>query len=278
VDLSGLWWPSDWRCEALRDIKLLDKIEDESGPRAADHALAAFSRVCSWHAPRSDDFKSPIVRGMSRAAPAAERARSRILSDAEICRVWVAAGDAGMFGVGVKLLLLTSARRDEIFKMHRQEIQGNDWVLPANRNKVKQELVRPLPQSALDLLAGLPIINGCEFYFAPTGRTPFNDYARAKKQLDTASGVTSWQLHDLRRTARSLLSRAGINPDHSERVLGHVIGGVRGVYDRHAFHAEKKHALESLAAQIDHIVNPPAGSTVKDIAEARKARANQAVG
>jgi hypothetical protein len=43
-----------------------------------------------------------------------------------------------------------------------------------------------------------------------------------------------WTLHDLRRTARSLMSGACIASDHAERCLGHVIGGVRGTYDRHA--------------------------------------------
>jgi hypothetical protein len=52
------------------------------------------------------------------------------------------------------------------------------------------------------------------------------------------------------------MSRAGISPDHAERCLGHIIGGVRGVYDRHEYHAEKAAAYEALAAQIDRIVNP----------------------
>ena len=47
----------------------------------------------------------------------------------------------------------------------------------------------------------------------------------------------------------------GISSDHAERCLGHVIGGVRGVYDRHEFHAEKKQAFEALSALIDRIVN-----------------------
>jgi hypothetical protein len=80
----------------------------------------------------------------------------------------------------------------------------------------------------------------------------------AATPLDKASGVKGWTLHDLRRTARSLMSRAGISSDHAERCLGHVIGGVRGVYDRHEFHAEKRHAFEALAALIERIVNPKA--------------------
>jgi integrase len=66
-----------------------------------------------------------------------------------------------------------------------------------------------------------------------------------------------WTLHDLRRTARTLMARAGVRPDISERVLGHVIAGVEGVYDRHSYEAEKRDALEKLAALVKRIVNPP---------------------
>jgi hypothetical protein len=64
-------------------------------------------------------------------------------------------------------------------------------------------------------------------------------------------------IHDLRRTARSLMSRAGVLSDHAERAIGHVIGGVRGIYDLHEFYSEKRAAFEALASQIDRIVNPP---------------------
>jgi integrase len=73
-------------------------------------------------------------------------------------------------------------------------------------------------------------------------------------KFDYASGVKDWRLHDLRRTARSLLSRAGVNPDVAERCLGHAIPGIRGVYDRHAYTEEMRVAFERLAALIDTIV------------------------
>jgi hypothetical protein len=69
-------------------------------------------------------------------------------------------------------------------------------------------------------------------------------------------------LHDLRRTARSLMSRAGVLPHVSERVLGHVIPGVEGVYDRHSYDVEKAHALTKLAALVETIINPPTGNVV----------------
>jgi hypothetical protein len=65
-----------------------------------------------------------------------------------------------------------------------------------------------------------------------------------------------WTLHDLRRTAKTLMVRAGVRPDISERVLGHVIHGVEGTYDRHDYAAEKRDALEKLATMVERIINP----------------------
>jgi hypothetical protein len=72
-----------------------------------------------------------------------------------------------------------------------------------------------------------------------------------------------WTLHDLRRTAKTLMSRAGVRPDISERVLGHVIDGVEGVYDRYEYLEEKRDALERLATQIERIINPPVDNVVR---------------
>ena len=52
------------------------------------------------------------------------------------------------------------------------------------------------------------------------------------------------------------MSRAGVASDHAERCLGHVIGGVRGVYDRHQYREEMLLAYERLAALIAQIVDP----------------------
>jgi integrase len=185
----------------------------------------------NWHAARSDEFRSPIVRGMNRDAG---RSRDRVLTDDELRAVWQA--PSSLFGSFIKFLLLTAARRNEAAKMERGELSASDWTLPAARNKTNQDLIRPLSHAAQAVLAGLP--NQGKFVFTRTGRTALGTFAELKKEFDAASGVTGWTLHDLRRTARSLMSRAGVPSDHAERCLGHVIGGVRGVYDRYAFREE----------------------------------------
>jgi integrase len=236
--------------------RLLDKIEDASGLVMADRALAIIRRIMNWHATRSDDFRSPIVRGMARA-DAKARARKRTLTDDELRAVWRAAETGGgPFERLVQFLLLTAARRNEAAYMRQNELSGAGWTLPASRNKTRVDLIRPLSAAAQAVLARVPSLAGCEFVFSSDGRSAINGFSHFKKRFDARCGVTGWTLHDLRRTARSLMSRAGINADHAERCLGHVIGGVRETYDRHEFHTEKQHAYDTLAMQIDRIVNP----------------------
>ena len=100
------------------------------------------------------------------------------------------------------------------------------------------------------------------FVLAARAGSHISAFNRLKATFDRASGVSDWRLHDLRRTARSLMSRAGVRPDIAERVLGHTIKGVEGVYDRHTYEQEKAYALEALARLVATIVNPPAGTNV----------------
>jgi integrase len=233
-------------------VRLLDRIEAGSGPAMATQTLAILRKVMNWHATRSDDFLSPIVRGMARTKPS-EIARERVLSDEELRRVWHSA--EGVYGRYLRFLLLTAARRSEAADMTWAEIKGGDWTLPASRNKTKVDLVRPLSRMARDILGEVPKAGG--FVWSTNGGArAISDFGGFKRELDAASGVKGWRLHDLRRTARSLMSRAGIPSDHAERCLGHVMPGVRGTYDRHEYYEEKRRAFDALASLVKRIVNP----------------------
>jgi integrase len=236
-------------------VRLLDKVEDERGPVIADRVLSYIRAIMNWHACRSDTFHTPIVRNMARTKPK-ERARERVLNDDELRAIWRAAERfPGPFGYFVRYILLTAARRTEAARMADGELSNGDWIIPAARYKTKADHIIPLSQAAKDFLTTVPRVEGVEWIFT-SGTKPIRGFQKYKFAFDNACGVTDWVLHDLRRTSRSLLSRAGINADIAERCLGHAIPGVRATYDRHAYHAEKKQAFEALAVQIERIVNP----------------------
>jgi len=256
-------------------IRMLDEIEDANGPVAADRTLAYVRKAFNWYATRDDQFNVPVVRGMARIKPK-ERARKRVLSDDEIRAIWPELARAGTFGAFIKALLLTAQRRDEVAQMSRKEI-GSDgiWTIPAERYKTKCANFVPLSKAALAVIAGQPTIDGSDYVFSSRAKTPFSGFSKSKAALDKAvlaamqkrakkggkvEPIPNWTLHDLRRTAKTLMARAGVRPDISERVLGHVIAGVEGTYDRHSYADEKRDALEKLAEMVERILKPLAAN------------------
>ena len=73
----------------------------------------------------------------------------------------------------------------------------------------------------------------------------FNDFRRSKARLDTASGVTNWQLRDLRRTFATNLQRLGVKLEVTESLLNHVgcRAGIVGIYQKWRFMPEARDAI-----------------------------------
>jgi integrase len=243
-------------------IRLFEKIGERT-PVMADSIRAYLGTIFTWYAGREEDFVSPISAAIKRQAkPTHERARTRILTDEEIVRLWAVTDTAGPFPALVRFLLLTGARLREGAGITRTEAPNGAWLLPKERSKNKRELLRPLSPQARAILDSQPAVRDCPFYFPGRGNKPIGGFGRNKKWLAQQIGAPDIVLHDLRRTASSLMHRAGVNSDHVERCLGHTIGGVRGVYNRHDYYNEKKLAFERLAALLERIVHPPADNVV----------------
>ena len=121
-----------------------------------------------------------------------------------------------------------------------------------------------MPPMAVDVIREQPRFAHSLFVFpAARGTGHFTSYRDGKRALDAATGpLPQWGLHDLRRTARSLMSRVGVSFEHAERVLGHAQGGVAGVYNRHEYREEKAQALTALAGLLANILRPEAPKVV----------------
>jgi len=257
-----------WRDRSFTEIKrrdvalLLDDIEDNHGARQADAVLTIIRSIANWYATRDDNYVVPIVKGMKRAT---NGSRARILNDDELRIIWKAGEDSGPFGSLVQMALLTAQRRDKLLNMRWSDISANGvWSIPSEAREKGNAGELVLPELALAILHKQPRILGTELVFAPAYGKGRISCGRGKAALDAKlpPDMPRWTVHDLRRTARSFMARAGVLGDHAERVLGHVIPGVEGVYDRHSYSTEKRIALEKLAALIAEIVNPPSDKKV----------------
>jgi integrase len=167
----------------------------------------------------------------------------------------------------VRLLMLTGQRREEVAGMTWAEISEGlaTWTIPGTRTKNGVPHLVPLSQPVRELLQGL--LSGPEalqrghqdrraklaLVFPGERGTPFSGWSKAKSALDTASGVSGWWLHDLRRTLATGLQRLGVRLEVTEAVLNHLSGsraGIVGIYQRHDWAEEKRSALDAWSAHL----------------------------
>jgi integrase len=203
------------------------------------------------------------AHGVWRPGPPADR--ERLLTDAEIVTFWQACDRLGPpYDALFKLLLLTGCRLREAARMTRGELAGGVWTISGGRTKNHRALSLTLPPMALDIIAGVPVIESeAGFVFTTNGQTPVSDFSRAKKLLDTTMAklagqpVPGFRLHDLRRTFVSGLAALGVPLPVIERCVNHISGSFAGivrVYQRHEFVNEKREALERWATYVAGLV------------------------
>lgn len=152
--------------------------------------------------------------------------------------------------------LLLAVRRSELGGALWEEIDldAGLWTIPACRTKGNVIHLVPLPALAVALLRTIPRCAGCAYVLTTTQRGPAVDWDRAVRRASTASRVTGWTCHDLRRTARTGFSRLGVSADAAERVLGHSLGPIRRHYDFHDHLDAKRDALARWAAHVVGVV------------------------
>ena len=196
-----------------------------------------------------------------------EPPRKRVLTDDELRTLWPFFDQVRPnMRDALKIGLLTAQRPGEILSMRWEDVDMDQAIWKQENTKNGSINLVPLSPQVMDILVARKSNNQSESKWVfpssynrtrgvgPTdGRTISTKEAR--KKLKQLSGVPDWTAHDLRRTARTLMSRLNIQQHIRERVLNHIQGGVVGVYDQHDYLHEKKDALNKLAEEIDRILD-----------------------
>lgn len=260
--------PADWRARMIETItraevhELLDDVTTRHGEARARELRKHLGKLFNWAADRGHIPASPMS-GMRRPE-LGYVARERVLSMDELRRVWAAAEAVGYpFGDAVRLIMLTGQRRSEIAEMEWGWVDAEQRTaeIPAARYKTKRPHVFPLSAPAWALVQSLPKWNGGNCIFSTGGRgrvagaRPISGFSKAKEvisakiaELGEKEGLPSmepWTVHDIRRSVATHMARMGVAQEHIERVLGHVVQGVAGTYNRYSYLEEKRAALET---------------------------------
>lgn len=265
-----------WGRRKVTDIKkrdvilLLEGIVQRGAPVQSNNVLEVTRKMFNFAVERDILEYSPFAS----VKPLTPKViRDRFLTESEIQRFWESIDGTAMtkeLKIAFKLILVTAQRPGEVMGMHIREIDGHWWTIPSERTKNAQAHRVYLTNLALELTGGLCETEGYLFESPRGGKpigenslaramrrnikgyTPQRPKVQAEKQTVTASDVNEsegkldiafFRPHDLRRTARTHMSRLGILADHAERVLNHLPTDIRKHYDIYSYDKEKMQAL-----------------------------------
>jgi integrase len=261
-----------WGKRKAKDIKrrdvilLLEGVAERGALIQSNRVLAVVRKMFNFAIGRGILELNPCLN----VAPVGkENQKDRCLTADEIRALWHGLKDAGMSEEtrqALKLILVTGQRPGEVIALHADEIDGCWWTIPsakAKNGKAHRVYLSPLALSLIDVSQG--------GYVFPSPRAEQRDkhihvnalaYAvRRALKPDEQTGEQVLKLdpftpHDLRRTAASHMTGAGISRLVVSKILNHVEKGVTAVYDRHSYDREKQLAMETWARRLKGMVEP----------------------
>ncbi len=260
-----------WRSRLLSEITPDDlrahckTIVDRGAPATAIHVRDIVKQIYGWAILHGEKIDNP-AEGVGPASIATFRPRDRSLSPAEIRIMLALSGDVATLPtirLGLKFILLSMARKSELKDGVWDEVDFANavWSIPKARMKRSRPHNVYLSTQMLDILIALKTCAGNSRYIlpsrydadAPMSRATFNRVtsAIAERARERSLPLEPFTVHDLRRTASTLLHEMGFNSDWIEKGLAHEERSSRGVYNKAEFEAQRRHMAQQWSDAVD---------------------------
>lgn len=246
-------------------LDLLDGIVDRGAKHSAMRVRGILSQIFQYAIGRQKVSSNP-VRDIPAGDYCKPEARDRTLDSAEIRRFLQhldACGAEEQNKIALRLLLLTLVRKTElrIAEWAHVDLDRAVWEIPAEHMKMKRPHVVYLSQQAVTLFRRLKtlagdsplVLPGARNRKQPCGQPTLNAvlYAIEHAALRNKKEWKRFTVHDLRRTASTLLHEAGFRPDVIEKCLAHNIKGVAGTYNRAEYADQRREMLQQWADMVE---------------------------
>lgn len=178
----------------------------------------------------------------------------RVLSLPELAKIWITLerSKAGTSTKNLHLMtMLWGNRLSELRLARRQhfDMHNDIWTVPPELSKMGNTIRRPIPRHIKPMLERLMNIYDDYLFPGSSLNKPItisaaNRYIRRQRQLLT---LRHWRTHDFRRSISTICSALGTAPHVTEKMLGHDLGGVLAIYNKHDWLDEQKEAYEAFA-------------------------------
>jgi integrase len=235
-------------------IKFFDEVKKESSSANAGSILKRLKTVGRWAKSRGMIRDCQLIDIPIKAIGAHQSRRERCLEWEEVICLWrqvLGSKSTPKCKACVQLLILTGARNSEIREAKRSEFSlvKKLWIVPPERAKEKKQIRRPLSSGTIELLKMLDLIYGQEREFLiegdKTGK-PLTAHSlnRFVQRMNNHLKFPHFVPHDFRRTIVTRLSEMEVMPHVCEKMLGHELGGVLSIYNKHDWVDEQMKAYE----------------------------------
>jgi integrase len=248
-----------------RDIaRALDKIVKRA-PVHANRVLSTIKQIFTYGTSRGDLEHNPARDIRSRDIGGQEKARERVLTMAEIKKLWLFL-DNGKHEISlqiknaIKIVLLTGVRSAELRLAQWAEFSFDDslWTIPAEHSKAGMISKIHLSSQVKELLLELKDASHSDFVLSNVaGNAPLsvNAIPRAINRAQERIGIAQWRAHDLRRTFATQLGESlRVDAVVIEKCLGHKLPKIMATYNKNEMLHERKEALNRWAQHIENLV------------------------
>jgi len=233
-------------------IEYFDRVKAQSSAANAGGILKRFKAVANWAKSRGQLTHSHIIDMPIKAVGAHQVSRDRCLEWDEVIGLWrqvEASKSTPKCKICVQLLLLTGARNAEIREARRSEfdLKKKLWILPIERSKTGKLIRRPLSEGVVKLIKQLDLIYGETRHYLIEGDKlgkPLTPHSlnRFIQRMNTHLKYPHFVPHDFRRTIVTRLSEMEVMPHVTEKMLGHELGGIMAIYNKHDWLDEQRKA------------------------------------
>ncbi|EPR9083537.1 tyrosine-type recombinase/integrase [Cronobacter dublinensis] len=232
--------------------------QEQSNPKKARKLLVHLRGAIDWCCRRQYIENSSLLKLSPREFGKKPRVGETVLTYRQLAQIWLETDKTTATSSSkrlVKALILYGARNSEMREAlsHEFDFVENIWTLPAEKSKTDKIIRRPIFKQILPLLkeataGGKDVLfPGAYDRDAPLS---IGSTTRFIRLLRDQLNIGNFTAHDFRRTLATRLSEEGVAPHVIEKMLGHDLGGVLAVYNKHDWLPEQKAAYELYAERI----------------------------